>query len=587
MRSIPGLCTYQRLFKENTLHKLLFSTSDLPEEIKKALAEMGFEQATPIQSLAIPAARQGRDIIGQAQTGTGKTAAFGIPLLEKVDGLQRHTQALVLCPTRELAVQVAEEFKRLAAYKRKIAIVPIYGGQPIERQFAALKKGAQVVVGTPGRVMDHLQRGSLKLDRLQVLVLDEADEMLNMGFIEDIETILKTVPAERQTLLFAATMPGPILAITKRYQKDPQLLSVVHEQLTVPNIEQAYVEVRDQQKLEVLSRLLDTLNPGLSLVFCNTKKKVDEVVSSLNTRGYQAEGLHGDLNQVQRDRVMNHFRKSDFDILVATDVAARGIDVSGIEVVFNYDLPWDEEDYVHRIGRTARAGKSGRSITFVSGRDMRKLRDIQRFTGTHIRRQQVPTLRDVEASRQEAFVEKVNRMLEAGVQERHLGLAERLLGGDTPSLDVTAALVALLLGPEAPQEAGSELVYAQEDDDGRRATLVAAVGREHNVTPRDIVGAITGETGLPGKAIGAIRIGDRQSFIDVPASLAQAICTALNRSRIRNVAPEMRLAEPGEMPGEPARRPKPAEPRRGYPGPDKKSFKKAGMKPFRKGPKRK
>jgi ATP-dependent RNA helicase DeaD len=569
------------------LHKLLFSSSDLPEDIKKALADMGFEEATPIQSLAIPAARQGRDIIGQAQTGTGKTAAFGIPLLEKIDVQQRHTQALVLCPTRELAIQVAEEFKRLAAYKRKLGIIPVYGGQPIERQLQALKKGAQVIVGTPGRVMDHIRRGTLKLDRLQTLVLDEADEMLDMGFIEDIETILESVPPERQTLLFAATMPGPILAITRRYQKDPQLLSLVHEQLTVPSIEQAYVEVRDQQKLEVLARLVDTLNPELSLVFCNTKKRVDEVVAALNTRGYQAEGLHGDLNQGQRDRVMNHFRKNDIDILVATDVAARGIDVSGIDIVFNYDLPWDEEDYVHRIGRTARAGKSGRSFTFVSNRDLRKLRDIQRFTGTHIRRQQIPTLRDVEASRQEAFIEKVNGVLEGGLQEGHLRLAERLLSGDTPSLEVTAALVGLLVGPDVPQAADSEFDYRESEDDGRRVTVVAAVGREHKVSPSDIVGAITGETGLPGKAIGAIRIFNRQSFIDIPASQAQALIETLNRSRIRNIAPEMRLADPAEIPTDPQWRAKKKAAQHEHPGPGKKAFSKAGKKPFRKDHQRK
>ena len=564
------------------MHKLLFSASDLPEDIKKALAEMGFEEATPIQSLAIPAGRQGRDIIGQAQTGTGKTAAFGIPLLEKIDVQQRHIQALVLCPTRELAIQVAEEFKRLGAYKRKLGIVPVYGGQPIERQLQALRKGAQVVVGTPGRVMDHLQRGTMALDRLQMLVLDEADEMLNMGFIEDIETILKTVPASRQTLLFAATMPGPILAITKRYQKDPQLLSVVHEQLTVPNIEQAYVEVREQQKLEALSRLLDTLNTELSLVFCNTKKRVDEVVAALNTRGYQAEGLHGDLNQVQRDRVMSHFRKNDFAILVATDVAARGIDVSGIDVVFNYDLPWDEEDYVHRVGRTARAGKSGRSYTFVSNRDMRKLRDIQHFTGTRIRRQQIPSLLDVETSRQEAFIEKVNVILEGGLADRHLRLAERLLSGDTPSLEVTAALVGLLVGPETAPATEDVIDLRESADDGSRVTVIAAVGREHRVSPGDIVGAITGETGLTGKSIGAIRIFDHVSFIDIPALTAPRVIEIMNRSRIRNVAPEMRLAEANELPAMAKQKPgkRGSAPER--PGFGKKPFVKAGKKGYRK-----
>jgi ATP-dependent RNA helicase DeaD len=578
-----------RLPKENTLHKLLFSASDLPEDIKKALAEMGFEEATPIQSLAIPAARQGRDIIGQAQTGTGKTAAFSIPLLEKIDVQQRCIQALVLCPTRELAIQIAEEMKRLGAYKRKLGIVPVYGGQPIERQLQALRKGAQVVVGTPGRVMDHLQRGTIALDHLRVLVLDEADEMLNMGFIEDIETILKTIPAGRQTLLFAATMPAPILAITQRYQNDPQLLSVVHAQLTVPNIEQSYVEVREQQKLEALSRLLDTLNTERSLVFCNTKKRVDEVVAALNTRGYQAEGLHGDLNQVQRDRVMNHFRKGDVAILVATDVAARGIDVSGIDVVFNFDLPWDEEDYVHRIGRTARAGKSGRAYTFASSRDLRKLRDIQRYTGTHIRRQQIPSLRDVEASRQEAFIEKVNGILEAGLADRHLRLAERLLSGDTPSLDVTAALVGLLVGPEPATAAEEANDLRESEDDGSRVTVIAAVGREHRVSPGDIVGAITGETGLTGKSIGAIRIFDHVSFIDIPAKTAQRVIEIMNRSSIRNVAPEMRLAEANEMPGSAKKRPGKSGlgPRHGYPGPNKKTFKKGGKKSFFKDRKRK
>ncbi|HEX7501904.1 MAG TPA: helicase-related protein, partial [Acidobacteriota bacterium] len=325
----------------------------------------------------------------------------------------------------------------------------------------------------------------------------------------------------------------------------------------------------------------DTLNSELALVFCNTKKRVDEVVAALNSRGYQAEGLHGDLNQAQRDRVMNHFRKNDFDILVATDVAARGIDVNGIDVVFNYDLPWDEEDYVHRIGRTARAGKSGRSYTFVNARDMRKLRDIQRFTGTHIRRQPIPTLRDVEASRQETFIEKVNRILEGGLQERHLALAERLLSGDTPSLEVTAALVGLLVGTDAPPAADSELAYREDEDDGRRATVVAAIGREHKVSPGDIVGAITGETGLPGKAIGAIRIFNRQSFIDIPASQAKALIETMNRCRIRNVAPEMRLAAPGEMPSDPPRRPKPGAAKHEYTGPGKKDFKKSGKKPFR------
>ena len=336
-----------------------FEELEIDSRIIRAITDMGFEEATPIQAKAIPMVLSGADVIGQAQTGTGKTAAFGIPMLERVNPKDKHLQALVLCPTRELAIQVADEIRRLAKYMHGIKVLPIYGGQDIVKQIRSLKSGVQIVIGTPGRVMDHMRRKTVKFDHVEMVTLDEADEMLNMGFREDIETILEKVPKERQTVLFSATMPKPILEITGKYQEDAQMIKVVRKELTVHNIEQYYFEVSPKSKEEVLSRLLDIYNPTLSIIFCNTKRQVDELVSNLKGRGYFAEGLHGDMKQQQRDRVMNSFRNGRTDILVATDVAARGIDVDDVDIVFNYDLPQDEEYYVHRIGRTGRAGKSG------------------------------------------------------------------------------------------------------------------------------------------------------------------------------------------------------------------------------------
>ena len=342
-----------------------FEELDLLPQIQRAVKEMGFEEASPIQAKAIPVVLSGKDMIGQAQTGTGKTASFGIPLLQKIDPKNKHLQAIVLCPTRELAIQVAEEIRRLAKFMHGIKILPIYGGQDIVKQIRSLKSGTQVMIGTPGRVMDHMRRKTVKLDHVNMMVLDEADEMLNMGFREDIETILSGIPEERQTVLFSATMPKPIMDIAKKFQKDTQIVKVLKKELTVPKVEQYYYEVRPKNKSEVLSRLLDIYAPKLSVVFCNTKRGVDTLVEDLKGRGYFAEGLHGDMKQQQRDRVMNRFRNGKTDILVATDVAARGIDVDDVEAVFNYDIPQDDEYYVHRIGRTGRAGRTGIAFNFV------------------------------------------------------------------------------------------------------------------------------------------------------------------------------------------------------------------------------
>jgi ATP-dependent RNA helicase DeaD len=370
---------------------------DLPisGELRKAIQDMGFETMTPIQAKAIPLILEGRDIIGQALTGTGKTLAYGLPMLDSVHPGVRKTQAIVLCPTRELAVQVARELKKVLTYKRGVHVQPIYGGQPIGPQIQALRAGVQVVIGTPGRTIDHIRRGTLKLDHVKTAVLDEADEMLQMGFIDDVETILQRVPKERQTLLFSATMPNPILKLTRKYQRDPEFVKVVQRQLTVPQLKQYYLGVKEGAKVDVLCRLIDIHGLKSSLVFCNMKRRVDEVVTKLGSRGYLAQGLHGDMTQPQRTRAMDRFRRNMSGILVATDVAARGIDVKDIEAVFNYDLPQDEGYYVHRIGRTARAGKRGQAFSFVVGREIGKLREIEAYAATKIACIPVPSLTNV------------------------------------------------------------------------------------------------------------------------------------------------------------------------------------------------
>ncbi len=328
----------------------LFSELGVSPEVLKAIDKLGYEQASPIQAEAIPVLMLGRDVVGQSQTGSGKTAAFVIPAVEKVDPQNKAVQALILCPTRELAVQVSEEVHKLALFKRGIHALPIYGGQSYERQFMGLKQGAQIVIGTPGRVMDHMRRGTLRLEQVKMVILDEADVMLDMGFREDIEFILEAIPAERQTVFFSATMPAPIQQLIKKFARDPQRVSIEQKALTVPTVEQVYYEVDRRFKIELLTRLIDIHDLKLGIVFCNTKRMVDDLVDHLNAQGYSADRLHGDMTQGMRDRVMNKFRKSGLEFLVATDVAARGIDVDDVQVVFNYDLPYDVEDYLHRIG---------------------------------------------------------------------------------------------------------------------------------------------------------------------------------------------------------------------------------------------
>src|SRR3954470_15984351 len=377
----------------------LFSELGLSPELVKAIDNLGFEQASPIQAEAIPLLLQGKDVVGQSMTGSGKTAAFAAPAIEKVDVNQKAPQVLVLCPTRELAMQVSGETHKLALFKRGVHALPIYGGQSYDRQLYGLRQGAQIIIGTPGRIMDHMRRGTLRLEALKLVVLDEVDVMLNMGFRDDIELILQGTPKERQTVFFSATIPRPIQQLIEKYARAPQNVRMEQKALTVPTVEQAYYEVDRHYKIDLLTRLIDLHDLKLGIIFCNTKRMVDDLVDHLNAQGYSADKLHGDMTQAMRDRVMNKFRRADIEFLVATDVAARGIDVEDIQVVFNYDLPYDVEDYVHRIGRTGRAGRSGRAISFVAGRELFQINHIERYTKTRIHRAKIPTVAEVEQAR--------------------------------------------------------------------------------------------------------------------------------------------------------------------------------------------
>ena len=434
----------------NVEKKVSYRGSAIDERIVRAVEEMGFETMTPIQEQAIPIMLEGKDLIGQAQTGTGKTAAFGIPIIQKIDPEEKGLQAIILCPTRELAMQAAEEIRRFAKYMHEIKVVPVYGGQDISRQIRALAKGAQIVVGTPGRVMDHMRRRTLKTGNIRMVVLDEADEMLNMGFREDIETILEDMPEERQTALFSATMPKPILEITKEYQKeDAEYLKVTPKEVTIPLIKQAYYQVARKDKEEVLTRLMDYYHPKRSLIFCNTKRMVDELTEHLKDRGYQAEGLHGDLSQNQRDTVMNLFRSGKMPVLIATDVAARGIDVDDVEAVFNYDVPEDIEYYVHRIGRTGRAGKTGRSFTLVAGREMYKIRDIERICHTKIRERNIPSAADITSVKAEkVLAEALDTMQSKNLDTAINFLQEKLINEEYTALELAAAFMKMKMGDD-------------------------------------------------------------------------------------------------------------------------------------------
>src|SRR6476620_5963919 len=426
-----------------------FSELGLSPELLKAIDRLGFEKASPIQTAAIPPLMAGKAVVGQSQTGSGKTAAFAAPAIEKVDLAQKSTQVLILCPTRELAVQVSEEVHKLAFFKRGLHALPVYGGQSYDRQLYGLRQGAHIVIGTPGRVMDHMRRGTLRLNALKMVVLDEVDVMLNMGFRDDIELILQGTPKERQTVFFSATIPRPIQQLIEKYARDPQNVRIEQKALTVPTVEQVYYEVDRRYKIDLLTRLIDLHDLKLGIIFCNTRRMVDDLVEHLNAQGYSADRLHGEMTQAMRDRVMNRFRNSALEFLVATDVAARGIDVENIEAVFNYDLPYDGEDYVHRIGRTGRQGRSGRAISFASGREVFQIRNIERYTNTRIQRGSPPTVMEVEEARANVVLDKVRATLKSADFKPQEQLIGRLLEEGFSTTDIASALLHHLQSAES------------------------------------------------------------------------------------------------------------------------------------------
>ncbi len=507
-----------------------FEELNIDERILRAIEDMGFEETSPIQTQAIPAVCEGIDVAGQAQTGTGKTAAYTIPMLMKINPQIKKPQAIVLCPTRELAVQVAEEIRKLAKYMSDIKVLPVYGGQEIVRQIKSLKTGVQIIVGTPGRVMDHMRRKTVKFDNINMVILDEADEMLDMGFREDMETILTDTPQDRQTVMFSATMPKAIMDIARNFQKDAKVIKVVRKELTVSNIEQFYYEVRPKNKTEVLCRLIDIYNPRLSVVFCNTKRQVDELISELKGRGYFADGIHGDMKQQQRDRVMDDFRSGKVDILIATDVAARGIDVDDVDMVFNYDIPQDEEYYVHRIGRTGRAGRSGMALSFISGKEVYKLKDIERYCKTKILAKPVPSLDDVKNTKVDNMFEKIKQTIEEGGLTDMVNLVEEHVNQEEyTSMDMAAALLKMLIGDTLEREDEVENFHFDIDkDDSRMVRLFINIGKKDKIKPSNILGAIAGESGMPGKLVGAIDMMDNYTFVDVPAIHAEKVLKAMN-----------------------------------------------------------
>jgi ATP-dependent RNA helicase DeaD len=516
-----------------------FAELGLSAEVLRGLEELGYEEPTPIQEQTISLLLKGGDAIAQAQTGSGKTAAFGIPMIEKVEVLDRRPQGLVICPTRELAIQVADAIHSMGKF-RQITVTPIYGGQPYERQFRALQRGIHIVVGTPGRIMDHMRRGTINFEAVKFVVLDEADEMLNMGFVEDIEFILEAVPTTRQTALFSATIPPRIAALSRRYLKDAVRISVDRDHLMVPQITQTYYEVPTHAKLDVLGRILDVEEPGSAILFCRTKRDVDELVQGLQGRGYSAEPIHGDITQQQRERTLKRFRDKLTDVLVATDVASRGLDIPDVSHVINYDVPDDPDSYIHRIGRTGRAGKEGEAITLVAPRELRQLRFIERMIGKRIKQVRVPTAADVEARRRQVFKESIVKALNDEGLDPYLMLVDELAEQFDP-VEIAAAAIKVATGGSGPTPSMPEPKrrndHAMAGDGAGAETGMARlfinIGRQDGVRPGDFVGAIANEAGVPGKEIGAIDLFDTYSFVEVPLAAAPHVVTTLGRTTIR------------------------------------------------------
>jgi ATP-dependent RNA helicase DeaD len=566
--------------------RVTFKDLGLTDSLLRSITAVGYEEPTPIQLATIPVLIEGADLIAQAQTGSGKTAAFGLPIIERIDPRHRRVQAIILTPTRELAIQVSEALHKYGRHK-EVETLPIYGGQPYERQFRGLQRGPQIVVGTPGRVMDHMRRGTLDLSDIAFFVLDEADEMLDMGFIEDIEWILEQVPESRQTALFSATMPPRISDLASRYMNEPERISVVSKQMTVPEVTQAYYEVPRNRKIDALTRVLDAEGPTLAMIFCRTKHMVDELGEALMARGYSAETLHGDLSQAQRDRVMRRFRTGQADILIATDVAARGLDIPDVSHVINYDIPESAETYVHRIGRTGRAGKTGTAITLVTNREVRWIRQIERAVRARIEPRRLPTVADVAERRIDQLKQQLldvtgdeslpaltyylNAVTELGEEIELATLAAaalKLYAEETGrgQLEETADDVAVIQIPSGGPRGGRFDHDARggdrRGDRGDRdlrpsqrgggapvardgvVRLFLNVGHNLGIRPQDIVGAIANEANVPGRSIGSIDIFDSYSFVEVPSDTSQQIIDAISNSGIKGKYVNVEIARP-------------------------------------------
>ncbi len=561
---------------DHLMEKRPFSELGIAPELLKAIESLGFELPSPIQSEAIPPALEGRDVVGQSQTGSGKTMAFAVPAMQKIDPAQAAVQALILCPTRELAMQVCAEVHKLTPYKPGIHAVPVYGGSSYGRQIRALKQGAQMVVGTPGRVLDLISRKDLRLEALKLLVFDEADKMLDMGFREDIDKVMASAPAERQTICFSATFSRQIRNLIDTYTNEPATITIEHKALTVPTIEQRFYEVRGRSKMEALCRILDIEDAQKAIVFTNTKKAADEITDGLVARGYTADRLHGDLTQMMRDRVMKNFRSGAIDVLVATDVAARGLDVDDVDIIFNFDLPYDEEDYVHRIGRTGRAGRSGKAVNLVAGKEIFLLQRIQRYIKTKIQRAKVPSQEEVVNMRVDQQFEKVKALLESGDFKGHDATIERLLDAGFTSTDISSALLHMLLqesereGEEIAEDRGHEpRKWGRRDewregdaaeerrddrprprpeprggrgkghgpargaDTGPTVRMFINVGSVDNIGPGQIAGALYNAAKLPEGAVGGIEIFERSSYFELPEDLADQAIRGMRDAKLR------------------------------------------------------
>jgi len=538
-----------------------FNELEISPQILRAVEDMGFEEATEIQSKVMPILRAGNDCIGQSQTGTGKTAAFSIPILERLNTKSRKVQVLIICPTRELSVQVCEEIQRLTKYMDAIKVVPVYGGEPIFKQLGKLKKGAQIVVGTPGRLIDHIKRKTVKLDHIETIILDEADEMLKMGFREDIEFVLDGIDRKVQTVLFSATFPKSIMEIAARYQEDPDIVKIKAKRITTDTILQQYVNVKRRDKYEAMQRLIETVNPKRCIVFCNTKSKVDELTDELQNSGYRTDKIHGDLKQTLRLNVLRRFNEGQLTMMVATDVAARGLDIQNVDLVINYDLPDKEEFYVHRIGRSGRAGKKGRAISLVPKRDSQMLKSIERYIRTSIAKIDVPNIQAVNELKTEAFLTELMTEMDALDPKVHEAIMQKLFdkGYTSETIAMTLLNRQLVLKNESKhKDLNDNSDVSRIRDRGRSRTdrpkkgkksrdrdkkrLFISVGKKDKVRVADIVGAIAGETGVSPEHIGAVDMFENFSFADVNKDHYESVIKKLNKKKIKGKKVSVELA---------------------------------------------